>query len=86
MDDALHFWNCFKQHHNFGESKIEQAKALALAGGKEGDWSTLAARIARDSPEKYGALHPLGPISRQSLKIVIQDVASDCREINLGRR
>ena len=68
-----------------GESKIEQAKTLALSSGKERDWSTLAARIARDSPEKYGASHPLGPISRQSLKIVIQNVARDCREINLGK-
>jgi len=50
-----------------GESKIEQAKTLALSGGKECDWSTLAARIARDSPEKYGASHPLGPISRRAL-------------------
>ena len=47
---------------------------------------TLAARIARNESEKYKALHPLGPILWQSLKVVVQNVAKDCREISLGRR
>ena len=85
-DDSLYMWNRFKQHHNFGESQTEEAKKLALSSSKRCDWATIAARIARDEPLKYGARHPCGPISRQGLMKLVQSAVRDATEVFVGRR
>ncbi len=69
------------------ESRKQRKQSIfALYGSDKCDWVTIAARIARDEPDRFGSGHPCGAIGRQAVKRLIQAVARESTDVFLGRR
>lgn len=73
-EDSLYLWDRFMKYHGFGESKTKEAKHFALYGSDKCDWVTIAARIARDEPDRFGSGHPCA-VELQAVKRSAQDTS-----------
>ena len=74
-EDLLYLWDRLMKHHGFGESKTKEAKHFALYGSDKCDWVTIAARIARDEPDRFGSGHPCRAVELQAVKRSAQDTS-----------
>ena len=70
-DETLFLFEVFCKHHckdPLKKDHLDAVREMVQAGGDNCEWSIIAKRIAREHPKEFGAEHPCGAISRQSLK------------------